>query len=349
MTASQPIVHLVGSIPLDNAENVFRTVCGSVGNHLTRLPDGETGERISWIKFLQEMIDQHPDFEVDPNEPPMKWKQWDGLVLREIPQYKLKDGTDLDAVKFDTPYAAEAESSFALFDKLQGEGVIPAGVKFQVCIPTPLAPGYNYISPPARTDFIKVYGDHVVETVKRVAANLDKDRIAFQWDVCQEVLMWEHYYDFQPDYYKEEIFGVLGLVGNAVPEPAELGYHLCYGSPKDEHLIQPKDTANMVEMTHGIIAAVNRSIQFIHLPVPKDRTDDAYYAPLADLKLPEGTELYIGCVHHADEAGDAERLAMAQKYVTVDGISSECGWGRADPERVPGLLDSHRKVAESLT
>ena len=44
----------------------------------------------------------------------------------------------------------------------------------------------------------------------------------------------------------------LGLgLGEAVPESVELGYHLCYGSPADEHLVQPKDAAILVEMLEG--------------------------------------------------------------------------------------------------
>ena len=42
---SHPIVHLVGSIPLPDAETVFHTVSAAVGPHLVRLPDGETGIR----------------------------------------------------------------------------------------------------------------------------------------------------------------------------------------------------------------------------------------------------------------------------------------------------------------
>ena len=60
----------------------------------------------------------------------------------------------------------------------------------------------------------------------------------------------------------------------------ELGYHLCYGSPADEHMVQPKDTGIMVEMANAIVAGVARPIQFFHMPVPKGRTDDAYFAPL---------------------------------------------------------------------
>ena len=81
---------------------------------------------------------------------------------------------------------------------------------------------------------------------------------------------------------------MLQAIGDAVPPAIELGYHLCYGSPADEHLVQPKDAGIMVEMTNAIAAAVQRPIQFFHLPVPKPRTDDAYFAPLERLKLRPG-------------------------------------------------------------
>ena len=48
--SSQPIVHLVGSIPLPDAETVFRTLSSAVGQHLVRIPDGETGIRRTWIR-----------------------------------------------------------------------------------------------------------------------------------------------------------------------------------------------------------------------------------------------------------------------------------------------------------
>jgi len=343
--SDQPVVHLVGSIPLENAEDVFRQVSGTVGEHLTRLPDGETGKRIGWIKFLQTYLnEEHPDMETDTDQPPLQWRQWDGLLLREVDMARFKDGVDPKTVTFDTGYGQDGIDSFATFDRLQSDGVIPEGVKFQVCIPTPLAPGYNFVSPSAQDDFIPVYTKHVIEEVNKVADAIPHDRLSIQWDVCQEVLMWEGYYDYDRPGYKEEIFSVLGQIGDGVPAGVELGYHLCYGSPKDEHLVQPKDCANMVEMMHGIVAAVNRSIEFFHIPVPKERDDDAYFAPLEDLKLPQGTDLYIGCVHHDDQDGDARRLAAARRHVHVDGVGSECGWGRADPERVPGLLQSHAKA-----
>jgi hypothetical protein len=111
--------------------------------------------------------------------------------------------------------------------------------------------------------------------------------------------------------------------------------------------VQPKDAGLMVEMVNAIVARVKRPIQFFHLPVPKPRTDDAFFAPLADLKLGAGTELYLGLIHHNDAAGDATRLAAARRYTRVDGIGTECGMARGDPARLPALLDAHARAAEA--
>ena len=133
-----------------------------------------------------------------------------------------------------------------------------------------------------------------------------------------------------------------------MPAPIELGFHLCYGSPADEHVVQPKDAGIMVEMSNGISARVDRPIQFFHLPVPKGRTDDAYYAPLKALKLGRDTELYLGLIHYSDAVGNSTRLAAARRHVRVDGVATECGMARGDPIRLPALLASHVAAAELL-
>jgi hypothetical protein len=140
---------------------------------------------------------------------------------------------------------------------------------------------------------------------------------------------------------------VLKQIRDAVPAAVDLGYHYCYGSPKDEHLIQPKDTSVMVEITNLVAPRLIRPLNFIHMPVPKNRSDDAYFAPLRNLKTSPETELYLGLVHLDDREGNRARLATARRYVSVAGVASECGWGRGEPERVPGLLESHRELAAS--
>jgi hypothetical protein len=341
-----PIVHLVGSIPLPDPETVFRTVSGAVGRHCKRLPDGETGIRKTWIKFLQDVLADNPAIEVAKDVAPFKFVQWDGKLIREIPRLRLRPGVEPDPKSFKTGYADMAIASWGLFDRLQSAGVIPANVKFQISLPTPIAPTYNNMVPADRPGLLPALTRHFIGEVARIAAAMPNDRIAVQWDVCQEVLAWEGYYDAGPADFRSETIDVLATIGDAVPSAIELGYHLCYGSPADEHLVQPKDTAIMVEMTNAIVASVGRPVQFFHMPVPKARMDDAYFLPLEQLRLRPETELYLGLIHHDDAAGDAVRLAAARRHVRVDGIGTECGMARGDPARLQALLAAHVRATQ---
>jgi len=339
--------HLVGSIPFDNAETVFSEVCSVLGDNLKRLPDGETGERLRWIFWQRGKIADHPTMEIDNDVGQAQIHQWDGTLIREWDLYRFKPGTDLSTVEFDPGYARDAIESYAVFKAKQADGTIPSGVKFQVCLPTPMAIGYWFVSPAARGDFFPVYERAISREVAEISAAIPKDDLAIQWDVCQEVLVWEDYFPSRPATYKEDILNMLARLGDAVPEPVELGYHLCFGTPNDEHLVMPKDMGTAVDMANGVFSKVSRSVQFLHVPVPRERDDEAFFAPLTGLQSPAGCELYIGLIHAGDRDGDARRIAAASTYVDNFGIATECGWGRGDPERVPGLLESHRIAASS--
>ena len=188
----------------------------------------------------------------------------------------------------------------------------------------------------------------MLEALDGILSAVPHDRLSIQWDVCQEVLLFEDYFPFRPDDYKEQVFSLLSRLGGRVPEAVELGYHLCYGSPADEHLVMPEDMRILVEMSNGISASLARRLDFMHMPVPKDRTDRAYFEPLRDLSLPDSAELILGLIHFDDTEGDAARIAAAREFVPMFGVASECGWGRTDPQRVPGLLSSLRVAVERL-
>jgi hypothetical protein len=339
--SKQPIVHFVGSIPLPDSETVFRTLSAAVGPHLIRLPDGETGIRKTWIRFLQDVLSGDAAIEFATDVPPFKFVQWDGKVVREIPRLRVKPGAEPDPATFKTGYADMAIESWGVFERLQKAGVIPPKVKFQICIPTPIAPIYNNMVPGDRQKVLPALTQSLLGEVAKIGKTLPNDRIALQWDVCQEVLAWENYYDKGPVDFRTETIDVLTKIGDGVPASIEFGYHLCYGSPADEHMVQPKDTGIMAEMTNAIVAGVKRPIQFFHLPVPKGRTDDAYFAPLRELKLKPETEIYLGLIHHNDAAGDDARLGAARRHVRVDGVGTECGMARGDPARLPALLAAH--------
>ena len=341
-------LHLIGSIPLGSSDEVFRTLASELGAHLARMPDGETGERSRWVYFQGQMLRAHPAMEIDPTVPPYPFVQWDGKVVREIRQVRFKPGVNPDKVVFETGYDEAATTSYAVFRGLRDAGAIGRGTRFQVSLPTPHSSGYLYVSGPARQAYFRVYERALLKALVNIVKAIPAEDLAIQWDVCQEVLAFENYFKDRPADYKKQTFDMLGRLGDAVPTGVEMGYHLCYGSPADEHLVQPKDAAVLVEMLEGIAAATRRPIDFFHIPVPKERTDAAYYAPLRNWKRPAGTELYLGLLHHDDDAGDRKRVAVAKEFIDDFGLSAECGWGRTEPGRLPGLLKGHRAAAEAF-
>ena len=348
MPASSSFAHLVGSVPLADSETVFRTVAGTLGSHMRRIPDGETGERIRWIWFQREMLLNHPDMEIDKAAGLFAVYQWDGVLLRESPYVRFKPSVDPDKVHFPTGYAEAATASYATFSRLRDEGVIAPEVLFQVSLPTPMATGLMYVSDASRDFYLPAYERSLTEALDGILAAVPHEQLSIQWDVCQEVLLFEDYFSYRPDDYKEQVFDELGRLGGKVPESVDLGFHLCYGSPADEHLVMPADMGILVEISNGLASRLQRRLDFLHLPVPKDRTDRAYFLPLQGLAIPDHTGIILGLIHHDDGEGDVARITSAQEFLPTFGVASECGWGRTDPNRVAGLLESHRQAVEHL-
>ena len=57
-------VLLVGSIPLDTVEQVFREFGRPLGSALKAMPDGEVGPRKHWISRIHyEVLAGHPELE----------------------------------------------------------------------------------------------------------------------------------------------------------------------------------------------------------------------------------------------------------------------------------------------
>jgi hypothetical protein len=104
----------------------------------------------------------------------------------------------------------------------------------------------------------------------------------------------------------------------------------------------------LVELANGIASNVDRTVDFIHVPVPQGRIEAEFYEPLRSLNVSPDTRIFLGLVFQGDPDGDLVRIAVAKEYLADFGVATECGWGRTDPENVAGLLASHRKAAETL-
>jgi hypothetical protein len=131
-----------------------------------------------------------------------------------------------------------------------------------------------------------------------------------------------------------------------IPADVELGIHLCYGDFGARHMIEPVDAGKMVAVANAMARSIEHRLAYIHMPVPVERTDDAYYRPLQSLKLAPETEIYLGLVHVADGAdGTRKRMDAARRHVTSFGVATECGMARArTPELVEKILAVHAQV-----
>lgn len=330
-------VLLVGSVPLDSASQVFQTAAAVLGRHLRRLPDGETGARINWVGWQFDVFANHPAFEVVP---PL------ADFYAPLPRVRLRDpGTP--PVIGELGYARAARESYQEFDRLRRAGVIPGHCRFQVSLPTPLAPLCSFVIPEHQAMVEAAYETRLLAELNELCDAIPAASLALQWDVAIEIAILEGLWPGHFSDVTTEIVHRLTRLGNSVPPGVELGYHLCYGDYAHRHFTQPRDTSILVAVANAVTAGVQRPITWLHLPVPRDRDDGAYFAPLRDLARSPATELYLGLVHLTDGvSGARRRLAAASLFVDRFGIATECGMGRRPAATVPNLLRLHTKLAQ---
>ncbi len=341
--------HLVGSVPLPTVEDVFRTAGALLGDRLRRIPDGEVGR--PWLRWQFPNFASQPMFESLPTDP---GDASQGRPPR--PQVRLKHGVRADDISFGAlGYATAAGQSYAVYRRLKQAGVIATGCRFQVAMPTPLAPLDQFVVPEHQALVEPAYEARMMAEVDEIVATIPAGELALQWDAAKEMLMWD---DALPvPHGGTERFGDLeqGIIARIarisarVPAAVELGYHLCYGDAGHRHLKEPEDTGRATDFATAIAAAVGRPIHRMHIPVPRDRSDDAYFTPLRTLKLHPETELYLGLVHYTDGVeGTRRRIAAAQKVVPAFGVATECGFGRRQPETIPDLMRIHAAVTDPV-
>lgn len=360
MTESGPArreVLLLASVGLRDTEEVFRTVGPMLGERMTRMPDGETGPRSSWVVRLREALENNPAFEVDPAEqaaggrmthPVEGTRNWKGggTVAQGAPpppRMRLRKGVRSEDIRIGRlGHVDAAIASYASFCRLREQGIVPAHVRFQVALPTTAAFLNAHLVYEHHAIVDPLYREHRLCEMEEICAAIPHGDLAIQWDVSTEMGQWEGVCHAHFPDVKSGVTERLALHCNRVPAGVELGVHLCYGSYGGRHWKEPESTANMVEVHNRLAASVSRLLDYIHMPVPVERSDDAYFAPLSGLKLHPRTRLFLGLVHDSDGVeGTRRRIAVAQKYVPEFGIGAECGFGRRPPEIIPGLLRVH--------
>jgi methionine synthase II (cobalamin-independent) len=331
-------VHFVGSVALDTPEEVFAAIGQRCGRYLKRVPDGEPHGRRLWISWQVPVLRANPALEqVGPGQVPLK----------------LAPGVDPEQIHWgELGYAREARPGYEDFLSARRAGKIPEGVRFQVSLPTPWGVIMPFCQQPDAQQIYPSYERAMVREVERISSQIPHADLAIQWDVCIEMVQWDGRRESSPPFPgMEQVYsGIFSRLAAAVPDDVELGFHLCYGDYDGKHFIDPVDGTKMVELANLIARSAARPITWMHMPVPIDRSDDAFFAPLAGLALGVDTELYLGLVHAEDGVeGTLRRAAAARRYVSDFGIGSECGISRArDSDLAMRFIETYAGAAAAL-
>src|SRR5712692_10031502 len=340
-------VYLVGSVPMENAQQVFEKVSDALGRRIKRIPDGETGERGDWIAWLEPVFANHPAFQKSGEF----FRVHASGTGRE--RYALKPGYTPRDARFDNLFYADiAKESYAVFKRLKDAGRIPAGTKFQVDLVPAHSVIWLFLVYALHAPIDPIYNAALKREIDKISAAIPHDELAIQFDVASAVFARlerneaSSYGRSKAD-MQETFSNILIDLGNHVSADIDLLYHLCYGDSGHRHVVEPTDMGDMVEFANRVSRDIARPVHLIHMPVPRNRADDAYFEPLRRLKLRPETELCLGLVHYTDGIeGTKRRLATARKYVADFSVATECGFGRRDPRTIPELLRIHAEVAE---
>ncbi|KAI1084252.1 hypothetical protein F5B20DRAFT_288566 [Whalleya microplaca] len=346
-------VLMVGSVPGASPEEVFTRLTTALPGRLQAVPDGETGERWNYIGW---QLQRFPLV--------ARRNELGGIPLPEsgsgLPAFTLED------IK-PTAYDEVALSSYNELKRLREQNIIPSNVRFQIGLPSPYSVLIGHVKPELVNAIEPLYEQRFAETLDHIVTNIPHDDVVIQWDLCFEMTALEfdqgRFTETRHQAYFSSPNGVLqGLVDRVarlcerIPKDVKFAFHLCYGDLRHKHFVEPHDTSLLVELANALLAreTLGPRTEWIHLPVPKERTDPEYFSPLTGLKLDgSGSKppyIYLGVVHANDEAGTKKRIETAQATVPFSfGVATECGLGRTPPEEIDSILHICKEVtAERL-
>lgn len=145
---------------------------------------------------------------------------------------------------------------------------------------------------------------------------------------------------------RDSIISRVVRLASCIGEDVAFGLHFCYGDMNHKHWKEPENLSTVVDLVNTMTPQFAHRLDWIHMPAPIDRTDAEYYSALREIKLNDGTELYIGLLHPDDVEGTKQRIASARAALgeRTFGVATECGLGRSTRD----ALDSICKICARL-
>lgn len=341
---SQPTrrrAHLVGSLPAPDARQAMELSLEMLGDHLTQVSDGETGERHDWVAHVVDKLREHPDLQLRKDG---DWSDYD-----KCPVFKLRRGHRLRAETLNFGHVQAFDESWPIFEELRSKAGT-AKLAFQQGVPGDLDMAF-FVFGPWGLLHRRPFTEATVEEVRRVHERAQGD-VVFQIEIpVEQVLVAKMPGPLQPLMARFMARGVVALARRA-PSGARFGVHLCVGDLNHKALIRMKDTRPVVLLANAIVRRwpSNVVLEYLHAPfaaaAAPPTTEEGWYAPLQELALPAGLRFIAGFAHEDQPLEQQHRIRdVIERYAgrAVE-ISTSCGLGRRTPEAGKAALARIREL-----
>jgi hypothetical protein len=340
---------LVGSLPADTTEGALRSATEFFGDLVFALPDGETGPRAGWVSYEREKL-------VRPNEGVVTLQDTEsptGLPRHayETPVFGIRPG--VSELRFPSwPRIDDAIAGYRVFRQLREEGVIPAGLRFQIGLPFP-ASALNAFKADFGADYpvaARAFEDLVARELVRLTAAIPAGELAIQWDMAYETQDIERVLAWTTEGAWERFAGPVTRLTRLIPDEVLVGYHLCYGTFPEWPMYEARDMEVLVRMANFAVANSGRTVDWLHLAGPRYlRSEDrSFFRPLIDLE-PGDARVFLGIVLPIDGIpGLRRRVATASRYISDFGVAMYCGFGRQPGKDGTETMREHARTVRSV-
>ena len=340
---------LVGSLPAESTEAALRAGAELFSDMVFALPDGETGPRAAWVGYERERLTRpNPAVVVvEETESPT------GIPRHayETPTFGVREG--VTELRFDSwPRIDDAIASYHLFSRLREQGIVPAGLRFQVGLPFPSSAMNAFKADYARDYPIaeRGYEELVARELGRLIGEIPPADLAIQWDCAYETQDIEGVLAWTSEGAWERFAGPVTRLTRLIPAEVLVGYHLCYGTFPEWPMYEARDYEVLVRMANFAVANSGRTVDWLHLAGPRYlRSEDrSFFRPLVDLE-PGPARVFLGIVLPLDGVpGLRRRHATASRYLADFGVAMYCGFGRQPGRDGMETMREHRRVVSSI-
>jgi hypothetical protein len=300
----------------------------NLGPHLYCMSDGETGDRKLWVTPSMDALRANPDIETIHDG---GWTDYDDLA-----QWRVRDGVKMSADNVRLPYARAFDASFTPFKVLR-ERFGRSDLRFQVGIPLPAdialyAFGEGIFGDPEPVD---AFTEATLREMREIAA-IGGDDVVFQLETCLALVAVAQAEDAEQPAVAEQMSEYIIALAAGMPEGTRFGIHICLGDFHHKAITTMRDVRPVVLVANAVVERwpAGRILEYVHAPFAAANEPpveaDAFYAPLADLTLPDDTRFIAGFIHESLELDDhRELLARIEGLLgrQVD-IAAACGLGR---------------------